>query len=208
MFSWTRKVHFLERIWKFFVNVRAFLAQSLQKIKEFSSLQSFFPKNCYELVEYKTGCPEEVFQQKSLKFQFKIRKSRKSYQVFQKLFFFNKTFLWTRRTQFGQPTRNLLTEAPGISSFNSERHGKKHASWKSYIFLSKRCSGHIESKFDKPFAMFLLKVPQLTNQVVKLRRKFPEVLLLDIFMQFRERTRKFLPFFKCFCLKVWGRKKN
>ena len=42
MFSLTRKVHFLEGSWKFFVNVRAIFAQNLKKIKEFSSLQGFF----------------------------------------------------------------------------------------------------------------------------------------------------------------------
>ena len=44
MFFLTRKMHILERSWKFFVNVRALFAQNLKKIKEFSSLQGFFSK--------------------------------------------------------------------------------------------------------------------------------------------------------------------
>ena len=43
-FFLTRKMHFLERSWKFFVNVRAFFAQNLKKIKDFSSLQGFVSK--------------------------------------------------------------------------------------------------------------------------------------------------------------------
>ena len=79
---------------------------------------------------------------------------------------------------------------------------------KDNFFLSKRCSGLMKSSLDKPFQMFLLKVPKLTNQILEHEKKFPKVCFWTVFMQSRERTRNVLPFSECFCVKVWGRKKN
>ena len=129
MFFLTRQKQFLERSRKFFVNVRAFFAQSLKKIKEFSSLQGFFQKNSYELVELKIGNPEEVSSTEAFNVSIQSPKvKKKSFQVSQKLLFLKKTFLWTRRMQFGQPTRIFLIWGPGIFSCSTKKLGKRHFS--------------------------------------------------------------------------------
>ena len=37
----------------------------------------------------------------------------------------------------------------------------------------------MKSSLDKPFQMFLLKVPKLTNQILEHEKKIPEGVLLD-----------------------------
>ena len=209
MFFLTRQKQFLERSRKFFVNVRAFFAQSLKKIKEFSSLQGFFQKNSYELVERKIGNPEEVSSTEAFNVSIQSPKvKKKSFQVSQKLLFLKKTFLWTRRMQFGQPTRIFLIWGPGIFSCSTKKHGKNIFLEEDNLFLSKGCSGFMKSSLDKPFRMFLLKSLNWQIRFLNLEKKVPKVCFWTVFMQSRERTRNVLPFSENFCVKVWWRKKN
>ena len=209
MFFLTRQKQFLERSRKFFVNVRAFFAQSLKKIKEFSSLQGLFQKNSYELVERKIGNPEEVSSTEAFNVSIQSPKvKKKSFQVSQKLLFLKKTFLWTRRMQFGQPTRIFLIWGPGIFSCSTKKHGKNIFLEEDNLFLSKGCSGFMKSSLDKPFRMFLLKSLNWQIRFLNLEKKVLKVCFWTVFMQSRERTRNVLPFSENFCVKVWGRKKN
>ena len=183
MFSLTRKVHFLEGSWKFFVNVRAIFAQNLKKIKEFSSLQGFFfQKKPYELVECKYGNPEEISSTEGFNVSIQNPKIKK------KAVKFSKNCFSSRKRFFGRGERNL-DNPPEICwpevledlVLTSKGMGKNIFLEKDSYFFSKRCSGPIESKFDKPFGTFLIKVSKLTNPVLKPRKKFPEGVLLDTF---------------------------
>ena len=76
-------------------------------------------------------------------------------------------------------------------------------------FFSKLSSGPIESSFDK--RLFLLKVREWQNRSPNLRKKLLKIIFCSRIMQFRDRSRKILPFSQRFCLKIWKRffsKKN
>ena len=113
-------------------------------------------------------------------FNSKSESQERSYHVFQKLFFIKKTFLWTRRMQFGQPTRKFSTEGPGSFGCNSEWHGGKHVPWKRYFFFKTMLRAHWE-QFWQTLRIVLAKSPKLTNQVLKPRKKFPDDVLLDTY---------------------------
>ena len=73
------------------------------------------------------------------------------------------------------------------------------------IFFPKRSRGLIESSFDKRSELFLLKVRKWQNRSLSLRKKFLKIIFWSRIMQFRERSRKSLPFSERFSLKVWKR---
>ena len=70
-------------------------------------------------------------------------------------------------------------------------------------FFSKLSSGPIESSFDK--RLFLLKVREWQNRSPNLRKKLLKIIFCSRIMQFRDRSRKILPFSQRFCLKIWKR---
>ena len=76
------------------------------------------------------------------------------------------------------------------------------------FFLSKRCSGLMKSSLDKPFRMFLLKVPKLTNQVLKPERKILEDVFLDcVYGVYRKHSKNFA-FFRLFLCQSLRKKKE
>ena len=83
---------------------------------------------------------------------------------------------------------------------------KKLQFLKKNPFFPKRSSRLIESSFDKRSEMFLLKVRKWQNSSSNLRKHFLRMSFFWSIMQFREHSRKNLPFSERFCLKVWKRR--
>ena len=129
-------------------------------------------------------------------------------------FFCLKT-LFPQNIPLGSSNGNLATtpiffvESPG-NVWNvwssSEKHGKNYNFWKKNPFFPKRSSRLIESSFDKRSEMFLLKVRKWQNSSSNLRKHFLRMSFFWSIMQFREHSRKNLPFSERFCLKVWKRR--
>ena len=88
----------------------------------------------------------------------------------------------------------------------SEKHGKNSNFWKKILFFPEPSSRLIESSFDKRSELFLLIVQKWQNRSRNVRKQFLRMFFWSRILQFREHSRKKLPFSERFCLKVWKRR--
>ena len=107
--------------------------------------------------------------------------------------------------KFGHHTKFFLSKVQEIFD-PVPRSMEKTTIFEKNPFFPKRSSRLIESSFDKRSEMFLLKVRKWQNSSSNLRKHFLKMSFFWSIMQFREHSRKNLPFSERFCLKVWKRR--
>ena len=107
--------------------------------------------------------------------------------------------------KFGHHTKFFLSKVQEMFD-PVPRSMEKTTIFEKNPFFPKRSSRRIESSFDKRSELFLLKVRNWQNRSSNLRNDFLKMFFWSRIMQFRDHSRKFLPFSERFCLKVWKRR--
>ena len=128
-----------------------------------------------------------------------------------RIFFFEnivflKLFLWVQTREIRPPYLNFLPKVQIKGMIQVRKTWKKLQFLKKILFFPELSSRLIESSFDKRCELFLLKVRNWRNRSSNLRKHFLRMFFWSRIMQFRECSRKLLPFSERFCRKVSKRR--